>query len=76
MTMRKGAVMIGREFLKRLRLLSGRSETIKTRYELDESGRLVEHVTVETHDPPLRNEEHALGLPKRPKVLKVYRGKP
>jgi hypothetical protein len=43
--------MIGREFLKRLRLLNGRSETIKTRYELDKAGRLVEHVTVETHDP-------------------------
>jgi hypothetical protein len=31
--------MIGREFVKRLRLLQGRSETIKTRRELDKSGR-------------------------------------
>lgn len=44
--------MIGREFFKRLRLLHGRSETIRTRYELDKAGRLVEHVTVETHDMP------------------------
>jgi hypothetical protein len=42
--------MIGRDFRKRLRLLPGRSETITTRYELDESGRLVEHVSLETHD--------------------------
>jgi hypothetical protein len=43
--------MLGRDFLKRLRLLKGRSEIIKTRFELDESsGRLVEHVTLETHD--------------------------
>ena len=27
--------MIGREFVKRLRLLQGRSETIKTRFELN-----------------------------------------
>ena len=44
--------MIGRDFLKRLRLLNGRSETIKTRYELDKAGRLVEHVEVQTHDKP------------------------
>ena len=44
--------MIGREFVKRLRLLYGRSETVKTRFELDKTGRLVEHVTVETHDKP------------------------
>ena len=44
--------MIGREFVKRLRLLHGRSETIRTRFELDKAGRLVEHVTVETHDKP------------------------
>jgi hypothetical protein len=44
--------MIGRDFLKRLRLLNGRSETIRTRYELSRTGRLVEHVTLETHDPP------------------------
>ena len=44
--------MIGREFVKRLRLLHGRSETIKTRFELDKAGGLVEHVTIETHDKP------------------------
>ena len=44
--------MIDRDFFKRLRLLNGRSETIKTQYELDRAGRLVEHVTVETHDKP------------------------
>ena len=44
--------MIGREFVKRLRLLQGRSETVKTRFELDKTGRLVEHVNVETHDKP------------------------
>jgi hypothetical protein len=42
--------MIGREFLKRLRLMGGRSETIRTRFELDGLGRLVEHVVIETHD--------------------------
>ena len=49
---RRGNEMIGREFVKRLRLLHGRSETIKTRFELDKAGGLVEHVTVETHDKP------------------------
>jgi hypothetical protein len=43
--------VLGRDFLKRLRLLKGRSEIIRTRFELDESnGRLIEHVTLETHD--------------------------
>ena len=42
--------MIGREFRKRLRLLRGRSETITTRFELTDQGRLVEHVSLETHD--------------------------
>jgi hypothetical protein len=42
--------MIGRESRKRLRLLQGRSETITTRYELDKAGRLVEHISLETHD--------------------------
>ena len=42
--------MIGREFRKRLRLLQGRSETITTRFELDDGGNLVEHVSLETHD--------------------------
>ena len=44
--------MIGREFVKRLRLLHGRSETVTTRFELDKARGLVEHVTVETHDKP------------------------
>jgi hypothetical protein len=44
--------MIGRDFYKRLRLLNGRSETIRTRFELNQIGQLVEHVTVETHDRP------------------------
>jgi hypothetical protein len=43
--------MIGREFKKKIRLLNGRHETIKTRFELDD-GRLVEHVELETHDKP------------------------
>jgi hypothetical protein len=42
--------MIGREFRKRVRLLLGRTETITTRFELTETGRLVEHVSLETHD--------------------------
>ena len=42
--------MIGREFRKRLRLLRGRSETITTRFELTDAGRLIEHVSLETHD--------------------------
>ena len=42
--------MIGREFRKRLRLLQGASETITTRFELTDQGRLVEHVSLETHD--------------------------
>ena len=43
--------MIDREFTKRIRLLFGRHETIKTRFELD-AGQLVEHVVLETHDRP------------------------
>jgi hypothetical protein len=42
--------MIGREFRKRLRLLQGRSETITTRFELTDTGHLVEHISLETHD--------------------------
>jgi hypothetical protein len=42
--------MIGREFRKRVRLLLGRTETITTRFELTNTGRLVEHVSLETHD--------------------------
>ena len=45
-----GIRVIGREFRKRLRLLQGRSETITTRFELTGAGRLVEHVSLETHD--------------------------
>jgi hypothetical protein len=46
--------MIGRIFYKRLRLLNGRSETVTTRFELDEAtGRLIEHVTMQTHWAPL-----------------------
>jgi hypothetical protein len=44
--------MIGRDFYKQLRLLNGRSETIRTRFELNQDGQLVEHVTLETHDKP------------------------
>lgn len=44
------ALMIGREFRKRVRLLLGRSETITTRFELTDDGCLVEHVSLETHD--------------------------
>jgi hypothetical protein len=54
--------MIGREFLKRLRLLNGRHETIKTRYELSDSLGLVEHVELETHDRPAHNS----GAPSAP----------
>lgn len=42
--------MIGREFVKHLRLLLGRSELIRTRFQLNEEGKLVEHVSLETHD--------------------------
>lgn len=42
--------MIGREFRRRLRLLQGRSETITTRFELNDDGELIEHVSLETHD--------------------------
>jgi len=42
--------MIGREFRRRVRLLQGRSETITTRFELTDTGRLVEHISMETHD--------------------------
>jgi hypothetical protein len=44
--------MIGREFVKQLRLRHGRIETIRTRFELNKVGKLVEHITVETHDSP------------------------
>ena len=49
---RRGNERIGREFVKRLRLLNGRSETVRTRFELDKARELAEHVTVETHDKP------------------------
>ena len=44
--------MIGREFVKHLRLRHGRIETIRTRFEFNKGGELVEHITVETHDRP------------------------
>jgi hypothetical protein len=44
--------MIGREFVKQLRLRNGRIETIRTRFELVANGQLVEHITIETHDRP------------------------
>jgi hypothetical protein len=44
--------VIGREFVKHLRLRHGRIETIRTRFEFSNQGRLVEHVTVETHERP------------------------
>ena len=44
--------MIGRDFCKTLRLLNGRSATIRTRFELNQAGQLVEHVTVQTRDGP------------------------
>jgi hypothetical protein len=42
--------MIGRDFYKQVRLLNGRSETIRTRFEFNSAGRLVEHVAVWTHE--------------------------
>jgi hypothetical protein len=58
---------IGRTFYKRLRLLNGRSETVTTRFELDEAtGQLVEHVTMQTHDRQLQGTpEHAARTPWR-----------
>jgi hypothetical protein len=44
--------MLNREFVKRIRLLLGRTETVKTRFELKEGGVLIEHVSLETNDPP------------------------
>jgi hypothetical protein len=44
--------MIGREFIKHLRLRHGGIETIRTRFELNKDGVLVEHVRVETHYGP------------------------
>jgi hypothetical protein len=42
--------MMGREFVKQLRLRGGLVETIRTRFELNDAGQLVEHVTLETHE--------------------------
>lgn len=44
--------MIGREFVRRLRWSHGRIETVTTRFELDEQGRLIEHVTLEVQERP------------------------
>jgi hypothetical protein len=59
--------IIGRTFYKRLRLLNGRSETVTTRFELDEAtGWLVEHVTMQTHDAPLEDSAaHPERTPRR-----------
>ena len=59
--------LIGRTFYKRLRLLNGRSETVTTRFELDEvTGQLVEHVTMQTHDAPFQGTAgHAARSPRR-----------
>ena len=54
--------MIGRQFVKRIKLLFGRTETIKTTFELDRAGQLVENIVVETHDPP---EPGTMGTPDR-----------
>ena len=54
--------MIGREFTKRIRLLHGRHETIKTRYELSESG-LVEHVVLQTFDRPTHTTDAPSAAP-------------
>ena len=48
--------MIGRTFYKRFRLLNGRSETVTTRFELDEAtGQLIEHVTMQTLEAPVES---------------------
>ena len=44
--------MIGREFVKHLRLRGGRIEIITTRFELDKRGQLIEHVTIEVQEKP------------------------
>ena len=58
--------MTGRTFYKRLRLLNGRSETVTTRFELDEAtGHLVEHVTMQTHNARLQGIPRRLHTPRR-----------
>ena len=45
--------MLDREYTRTMRLLEGRTLIIRTRYTLDrQTGRLVEHVIVQTRDPP------------------------
>jgi hypothetical protein len=44
------------EFIKKIRLLNGRHETIKTRFEKWGIG-VVEHVELETHDRPTGRTE-------------------
>jgi hypothetical protein len=46
--------------VKRIKLLFGRTETIKTTFELNKAGQLVENIVVETHDPP---KPGAVGTP-------------
>ena len=59
--------MIGREFVRRLRLLRGRTQVITTRFELTDSGCLVEHVALETHDrrTGLRPDPRAVAFERR-----------
>jgi hypothetical protein len=53
------------EYTKKIRLLNGRHETIKTRFEKWGIG-VVEHVELQTHDGPAgRNEVPAAPPPKR-----------
>jgi hypothetical protein len=69
-TYKRRDVVIGREFVKRLRWSHGRIETVTTRFELDEQGQLIEHVTLEVQErpavtappaaPPLKNAAPAL----------------
>jgi hypothetical protein len=45
--------MVGREFVKQLRLRQGRIQTTRTRSDFNNHGRLVEHVTAQTNERPL-----------------------
>jgi hypothetical protein len=60
--------MIGREFVKRIKLLFGRTETIRTTFDLNKAGKLVENIVVETHDAP--TDPHQAQLIRHPKVTK------
>jgi hypothetical protein len=54
--------MIDREFTKRIRLLNGRHETIKTKFQL-EAGQLVEHVELQTYDRPAHADKTPSAAP-------------